>query len=58
MGGLGENLLISSWGVEYARVFGKIVELIAENAVLSCFLFGGLIAMCWRHFRLAKRSVR
>lgn len=42
----------------YKTVWGEIVGIIAGNTVLSIFLFGGLIAMCWRHFRKAKGAVR
>jgi len=45
-------------GSYYKQVFQAIVNLISENTVLSLFLFGGLLAMCCRHFRLAKRSCR
>lgn len=42
----------------YKTVWDEILGFIAGNAVLSIFLFGGLIAMCWRHFRKAKGAVR
>lgn len=50
------SLVVS--GGFYKQVFENIVDLVTSNSVLSLFLFGGLLAMCWRHFRLAKRSVR
>ena len=43
---------------QYKTVWEQIVAFIAGNSVLSIFLFGGLIAMCWRHFRKAKGAVR
>lgn len=58
MSGVVDNLLISTSGGYYKQVFQKVVELIFSNTALTLFLFGGLVAMCWRHFRSAKRAVR
>lgn len=58
MGGVGEDLVLTVTGSYYGQVWEKILELVTGNAVLSIFLFGGLVAMVWRHFRSAKRAVR
>lgn len=42
----------------YKTIWDQIVGIIAGNSILAIFLFGGLIAMCWRHFRKAKGAVR
>lgn len=55
---VGGGIALAVSGSYYKEIFQKIVDLVASNAVLSLFLFGGLIAMGWRHFRLAKRACR
>lgn len=49
---------LATAATNYKSVWGNITGIIADNMVLSIFLFGGLIAMCWRHFRKAKGAVR
>jgi len=49
---------LATAATNYKTVWGNITGIIADNMVLSIFLFGGLIAMCWRHFRKAKGAVR
>lgn len=45
-------------GTEYISVWNNMVTLLTGNAALMIFLFGGLIAMAWRHFKRAKKAVR
>lgn len=52
------TLDLTTAATNYSTVWNKVVTLLAGNAVLSIFLFGGLIAMCWRHFRKAKGAVK
>lgn len=43
---------------DYSSVWGNMVTLLTGNAALMIFLFGGLIAMAWKHFKRAKKAVR
>lgn len=49
---------LTTAATQYANVWSEMVTLLTGNAALMIFLFGGLIAMAWRHFKRAKKAVR
>lgn len=61
MGGAEESAFALGLGAaatDYASVWGDMVNLLTGNAALMIFLFGGLVAMAWKHFKRAKKAVR
>ena len=48
---------ITTAATDYASVWTQMVTLLTGNAVLMIYLFGGLIALAWKHFRKARKSV-
>ena len=43
---------------DYTEVWGKMMSFLQGNQFLMVFLVGSLVAMVWKHFGAAKRSVR
>lgn len=54
----GFTAALGTAGTNYLSVWNQMVSLLTSNAALMIFLFGGLIAMAWRHFKRAKKAVR
>ena len=48
---------ITTAATDYASVWTQMVTLLTGNAALMIYLFGGLIALAWKHFRKARKSV-